>query len=45
LIAWYERRGYQNTGQILPFPALDPKFGLPKQRLQFVVLRKNLQVG
>jgi GNAT superfamily N-acetyltransferase len=45
LIAWYERRGYQNTGEILPFPALDPKFGLPKQRLQFVVLRKELVAG
>ena len=39
LIEWYERRGYQRTGEIKPFPK-DPKFGLPKQHLEFVVLEK-----
>ena len=31
LIAYYERRGYKNTGETKPFPMHDPKFGLPKQ--------------
>jgi len=43
LIAWYERRGYRNTGETLPFPATDPRFGLPKRDdLRFVVLEKDL---
>lgn len=42
LIAWYGRHGYQPTGQQLPFPN-DPKFGLPKQPLAFMVLEKQLQ--
>ena len=41
LIAWYLRHGYQPTGQKLPFPD-DPKFGLPKQQLEFIVLEKQL---
>ncbi len=41
LIAWYERHGYRNTGEIKPFPT-DPAFGIPKQPLQFVVLEKKL---
>ncbi len=41
LIAWYERRGYQATGEKQPFPD-DPRFGLPKQPLEFIVLRKNV---
>lgn len=42
LIAWYERHGYINTGIKKPFPMDDPAFGLPKQFLEFVVLRKAL---
>jgi ribosomal protein S18 acetylase RimI-like enzyme len=42
LIDWYKRKGYQSTGEIKPFPS-DPKFGLPKQPLQFMVLEKILQ--
>lgn len=42
LIAWYERRGYQLTGERKAFPSSDPRFGLPKQDLEFVVLRKEL---
>jgi hypothetical protein len=43
LIAWYERRGYQRTGEQRPFPYGDPHFGLPKRRdLHFVVLEKNI---
>jgi len=43
LIAWYERRGYRRTGEIRPFPASDPRFGLPRvAELQFEVLEKSL---
>lgn len=43
LIAWYERRGYHLTGERRPFPAADPRFGLPKREdLEFVVLEKRL---
>ncbi len=43
LIAWYERRGYVQTGERRPFPAHDPRFGLPKRDdLAFVVLQKTL---
>lgn len=41
LIAWYERRGYQATGEKQPFPD-DPRFGIPKQPLEFIVLKKNV---
>lgn len=41
LIAWYERRGYQQTGERRPFPN-DPKFGIPKEPLEFVVMEKYL---
>jgi ribosomal protein S18 acetylase RimI-like enzyme len=43
LIAWYERRGYALTGERRPFPATDPRFGLPQRAdLEFVVLEKRL---
>ena len=43
LIAYYERRGYRRTGETRPFPAEDPRFGLPKvEGLMFEVLEKNL---
>jgi GNAT superfamily N-acetyltransferase len=46
LIAWYERRGYANTGRTEPFPYGDEKFGLPKvDDLEFVVLEKSLQLA
>lgn len=32
LIAFYERRGYVNTGKTEPFPENDPRFGLPKTK-------------
>lgn len=41
LIAWYKRHGYQPTGLKIPFPN-DPKFGLPKQKLEFIVMEKEL---
>ena len=43
LIAWYERRGYSRTGERRPFPAADPRFGLPRRDdLEFVVLDKAI---
>ncbi len=42
LIAWYERHGYVNTKEIKPFPMGNPRFGLPKKHLEFVVLQKTL---
>jgi ribosomal protein S18 acetylase RimI-like enzyme len=41
LLAWYERRGYRPTGETQPFPD-DPRFGVPKQPLEFIVLEKVL---
>lgn len=40
LIAWYERRGYRPTGETRPFPMDDPRFGLPKVPLSFIVMEK-----
>lgn len=43
LIAWYERRGYQRTGAVIPFPYGDVHFGIPKRDdLQLEILRKPL---
>ncbi|MGN7158455.1 GNAT family N-acetyltransferase [Sphingomonas sp. SAFR-052] len=42
LIAWYERQGYVRTGETRPFPMDDPRFGLPRQPLSFVVLERDL---
>jgi ribosomal protein S18 acetylase RimI-like enzyme len=42
LIAWYERHGYQLTGEKKPFVVPDIRWGIPKQPLEFVVLRKPI---
>jgi len=43
LIAYYERCGYRRTGEFRPFPATEPRFGLPKvDGLKFEVLEKAL---
>lgn len=42
LISWYERHGYQRTGETKAFPSSDPRFGIPKQDLEFIILRKML---
>jgi predicted N-acetyltransferase YhbS len=43
LIAYYQRRGYTQTGETRPFPLDDERFGLPVTRdLAFVVLAKAL---
>ena len=41
LIAYYERQGYHQTGTTKPFPT-DPRFGVPKQPLILLVLKKLL---
>ena len=43
LIAWYQRRGYRRTGIKKPFPAVDPRFGIPKREdLRFEILEREL---
>lgn len=42
LIDWYKRHGYKDTGERKPFPMDDPKFGLPKQHLEFIVMEKEV---
>ncbi|MCY7309330.1 MAG: GNAT family N-acetyltransferase [Chitinophagaceae bacterium] len=41
LIAWYERQGYQKTGETEPFPTDNP-FGIPKHPLEFLILEKSI---
>jgi ribosomal protein S18 acetylase RimI-like enzyme len=44
LIAWYERRGYERTGETEPFPYDDLSVGVPlRDDLVLVMLRKSLQ--
>jgi ribosomal protein S18 acetylase RimI-like enzyme len=43
LIAWYERQGYSNTGERKPFPMSDPRFGIPKKGLEFIIMQKGLK--
>jgi hypothetical protein len=44
LIAWYERLGYRRTGDTLPFPYGNHRFGLPKRDdLYFVIMERPLQ--
>jgi ribosomal protein S18 acetylase RimI-like enzyme len=43
LIAWYERRGYQRTGEQRPFPYGDERYGIPRRPdLVFDVLAKPI---
>ncbi|WP_288414199.1 GNAT family N-acetyltransferase [uncultured Sphingomonas sp.] len=42
LIAWYERQGYCRTGETRPFPMDDPRFGLPRVPLSFIVLDRSI---
>jgi ribosomal protein S18 acetylase RimI-like enzyme len=43
LIGWYERLGYAATGETLPFPYGDTRFGLPlRDDLSFIVMEKAL---
>jgi ribosomal protein S18 acetylase RimI-like enzyme len=42
LVAWYQRHGYQLTGERKPFVVPDVRWGIPKQPLEFVVLKKKI---
>lgn len=43
LIGWYERLGYIATGETLPFPYGDERFGLPRRDdLSFIVMETAL---
>lgn len=43
LLEWYERRGYRRTGEMLPFPYGNDRFGLPlRDDLQFEAMEKRL---
>lgn len=43
LIEWYRRLGYAPTGETLPFPYGDPRFGLPlRDDLHFIVMERPL---
>ena len=43
LISWYERRGYQRTGETRPFPYGDHRYGTPmRSDLEFVVLQRRI---
>lgn len=44
LIEWYKRHGYQLTGESKPFVVPDTRWGIPKQQLEFVVLKKKLSI-
>ncbi len=41
LIAWYERQGYQKTGETKPVPS-DPRYGIPVQPLEFHIMQKGI---
>ncbi len=41
LIAWYERNGYQITGETRPFHD-DGRFGIPRQKIEFIVMEKEV---
>jgi ribosomal protein S18 acetylase RimI-like enzyme len=44
LIAYYERRGYQKTGESKAFPRDNPRFGLPKREdFNLILMAKPLQ--
>jgi ribosomal protein S18 acetylase RimI-like enzyme len=40
LINWYKKHGYYDTGKTKPFPENDLRFGIPKTKLEFIVLEK-----
>lgn len=45
LIAWYERRGYQRTGETGAFPYGQTRFGIPRRDdLRFVWMSKALEL-
>jgi len=42
LINWYKKHGYVDTGEKKPFPEDDPRFGIPKTKLEFIVMEKHI---
>jgi REP element-mobilizing transposase RayT/ribosomal protein S18 acetylase RimI-like enzyme len=42
LIDWYIRHGYHDTGSRKPFAFTDPRFGFPKQPLEFMIMEKEI---
>jgi ribosomal protein S18 acetylase RimI-like enzyme len=42
LIDWYKKHGYCDTSTTKPFPENDPRFGIPKTKLEFMVLEKSV---
>ena len=42
LIAYYKRKGFEDSGKRAPFPN-DPKFGIPKKPLEFMVMEKIIR--
>ncbi|QOI96572.1 MAG: GNAT family N-acetyltransferase [Flammeovirgaceae bacterium] len=42
LIDWYVRHGYYDTGKRKPFAFTDPRFGFPKQPLEFMIMEKQI---
>ena len=42
LIEWYERRGYEKTGETKPFHYNGARFGIPKMPLEFIFLQKKV---
>ncbi len=42
LINWYVRHGYTLTGERKPFIVPDERWGVPKKKLEFVVLEKKV---
>lgn len=42
LMDWYVRHGYSFTGERMPFVVPDERWGIPKQKLEFVVLEKKV---
>ncbi|MFN3841294.1 MAG: GNAT family N-acetyltransferase [Cyclobacteriaceae bacterium] len=42
LIDWYVRHGYYDTGSRKPFAFTDPRFGFPKQPLEFMIMEKQI---
>lgn len=42
LIDWYIRHGYSLTGERKPFVVPDERWGIPKRKLEFLVLEKPL---
>ena len=42
LIDWYVRHGYALTGERKPFIVPDERWGIPKQKLEFLVLEKHI---